>query len=80
MSRGFGPLAAVHRIFMLTALVCALAFAASDLARHGREGLPRAAVALAVAGGIGLYLRSFRTRRHRLAPPEEEEAERRYRG
>jgi hypothetical protein len=65
---------------MATAIVCALAFAASEVARQGRAGLPRAAVALAVAGAIGLYLRSFRTRRARLAPPEEEEAERHHRG
>lgn len=76
----FGTLAAMHRLLMTTALVCALLFAASDLWRGGRAGLPRAAIALAVAAGLGLYLRSFRTRRTRLAPPEEEEAERRHRG
>jgi len=79
MRRSSGPLAAVHRVFMTAALLCALAFGASELARHGRAGLPRAGVALVVAGGIGLYLRSFRTRRTRLAPPEEEEVERRHR-
>ena len=77
MSRDGGPLATVHRIFMMTALVCALVYAAWDVRWHGRAGFPGAALAVTVAVGIVLYLRAFRTRRARLAPPEEEEAERR---
>ena len=43
MSRDGGPLATVHRIFMMTALVCALVYAAWDVRWHGRAGFPGAA-------------------------------------
>ena len=70
--RGPGPVAAVHRIFIVASLVCVLAYAtweARDLARTGDPlaGL-RSGVAAAVAVGIAFYLRRLRGLGARLTP------------
>jgi hypothetical protein len=71
-SRGPGPVAAVHRILIATALLCALAYGAweaADLRRTGDAlaGL-RAGLALVVAIGIGIYLRRLRGLGAKLTP------------
>jgi len=71
---GPGPIAAVHRLFIVAALLCALVYAAwevVDLAQTG-EALAgaRAAVAIVVAAGIAVYLRSLRGLGARLTPRE----------
>jgi hypothetical protein len=72
MSGTPGPVAAVHRIFIVTALLCALVYAgweALELAQTGELlAGARALVALAVAVGIGVYLRSLRDLAARLTP------------
>src|SRR5256712_13542438 len=61
-SRGPGPVAAVHRIFIVTALLCALAYAAWELREMARTGEAlaglRGALALLVPAATGVYLRS----------------------
>ena len=70
--RGPGPVAAVHRVFIVTALLCALAYAAWELNEmtHTGEALAgvRAALGLLVAAGTGAYLRSLRGLGARLTP------------
>ena len=70
--RGPGPVAAVHRILIVAALLCALAYAAWEAANLGRTGEAlaglRAALALVVAGGIGIYLRRLRGLGEKLTP------------
>jgi hypothetical protein len=63
---GPGPVAVVHRLTIVTALLGALAYAAWEL--HGAvtdgdwlAGV-RGALALLVSVGIGLYLRNLRSR------------------
>src|SRR2546428_13382926 len=72
--RGPGPVAAVHRIFIVTALLCALAYAAWELREMARTGEAlagvRGALAVLVAAGTGFYLRSLRGLGARLTPPE----------
>src|SRR5438046_7420237 len=72
--RGPGPVAAVHRIFIVTALLCALAYAAWELREMARTGEPlasvRGALALLVAAGTGVYLRSLRGLGAKLTPRE----------
>src|SRR5207247_2509665 len=62
--RGPGPVAAVHRIFIVTALLCALAYAAWELNEMARTGEAlaglRGALGLLVAAGPGVYLRRLR--------------------
>jgi hypothetical protein len=73
-SRGPGPVAAVHRIFIVAALLCALFYAgweALELAQTGEVlAGARAVVAVSVAIGIGVYLRSLRGLGARLTPRE----------
>ena len=63
---GPGPVAVVHRLTIVTALLGALAYAAWEL--HGAFTTgdwlagARAALALVVSVGIGVYLRNLRTR------------------
>ncbi|HZP43331.1 MAG TPA: hypothetical protein VFD84_17725 [Candidatus Binatia bacterium] len=63
---GPGPVAAVHRLLIATALACAVFFAVWELREWRRTGAAEAAVVTAVAAaaatGIGLYLRSLRRR------------------
>ena len=63
---GPGPVAVVHRITIVTALLGALAYAAWELNGALTEGDVlagvRAGLALLVSAGIGLYLRNLRTR------------------
>jgi hypothetical protein len=63
-SRGPGPVAAVHRITIFTALVGALVFAAWEVREYARTDATGAAVAAAlafsVAAGIAVYFRSLR--------------------
>ena len=70
--RGPGPVAAVHRIFIVTALLCALAYAAWELNEMAGTGEAlagvRAVLALLVAAGTGLYLRSLRNLGAKLTP------------
>ncbi|TMA44435.1 MAG: hypothetical protein E6J71_14035 [Deltaproteobacteria bacterium] len=74
--RGPGPVAAVHRILIVAALLCALAYAAWEASEYRRtaEGgaLVRCGVALLATAGIGLYLRSLRGLADRLTAREEE--------
>ena len=72
MPSGPGPVAAVHRIFIVTALLCALVYAAWEVLElaQTRELLAgaRAFVGFAVALGIGVYLRSLRGLAAKLTP------------
>ena len=72
MRRGPGPVAAVHRIFIVAALLCALSYAAWEGTELARSGDPlaglRAALALAVAIVIAVYLRSLRGLGAKLTP------------
>ena len=70
--RGPGPVAVVHRILIVAALLCALAYAAWEAANLGRTGDALGAVrlvaALGVAVGIAVYLRRLRGLRAKLTP------------
>jgi hypothetical protein len=70
--RGPGPVVAVHRIFIVASLLCALAYGAWEAANLGRTGDPlaglRAGLALVVALGIGIYLRRLRGLGAKLTP------------
>src|SRR5207302_524797 len=74
--RGPGPVAAVHRIFIVTALLCALAYAAWELNEMARTGEAlaglRGALGLLVAAGTGVYLRSLRGLGAKLTPRDQE--------
>ena len=74
MPRGPGPVAAVHRIFIVTALVGVLAYtawAAGELRRTGTATAALgAALGLAVAAGMALYLRKLRGLGRKLTPPD----------
>ena len=71
-SRGPGPVAAVHRITIATALVGALVFAGWEVREYARTDALDAAVAAAlafgVAAGIAVYLRSLRGLGAKLSP------------
>jgi hypothetical protein len=68
-------------VLIVAALVCALVYAAWELAQWTRtsEGaaLGRAALALVVGVGLGLYLRSLRGLAAKLTPPAREHPGRR---
>ena len=72
MSRGPGPVAAVHRILIVTALVATLVYAAWEVRESTRTGetlgLVRAVLGFAVSVGIGWYLRSLRGLSAKLTP------------
>jgi hypothetical protein len=72
MPSGPGPVAAVHRIFIVTALLCALVYAAWEVLELAQTGellaAARSFVAFAVALGIGVYLRSLRGLAAKLTP------------
>ena len=72
MPKGPGPVAAVHRIFIASALACALVYALWELREFARGAgglaLVRAVLALGVTAGIGVYLRSLRGLGARLTP------------
>jgi hypothetical protein len=73
MPRGPGPVAAVHRLLIVTALVAALVFVVWELLELRRTGSPAVAVGLVLAVGaaigLALYLRRLRTRlRLKLTP------------
>jgi hypothetical protein len=72
MGQGPGPVAAVHRIFIVFALLCALVYAVWEALqlRSTGEALAgiRAGLALAVAVGIAVYLRSLRGLGAKLTP------------
>ena len=74
MPRGPGPVAAVHRIFIVTALVGALAYMVWATAEFRRTGAPTAALGAALGllaiVGLALYLRKLRGLARRLTPPE----------
>ncbi len=71
-TRGPGPVAAVHRIFIVTALAGALFFAGWEVREYARTGATSSAVAAALgftAGAmIAVYLRSLRGLRAKLSP------------
>jgi hypothetical protein len=71
-SSGPGPVAVVHRILIVTALVATLFYAAweaREAARTGETlGFVRAALAFAVSVGIGAYLRTLRGLSAKLTP------------
>jgi len=70
--RGPGPVAAVHRILIATALAGALFYAAWEAREYARTGDGSAAVAavlaFAAAVAIGLYLRTLRGLAAKLSP------------
>jgi hypothetical protein len=72
---GPGPVAAVHRILIAAALVCAVLYAGWEVSQWTETSevaaLARAALALVVAVGIGLYLRSLRGLAEKLTPTSE---------
>jgi len=72
--RGPGPIAAVHRIFIIAALLCVLSYAAWEANQLARTGEPlagvRAGLAFAVAIAVALYLRSLRGLGAKLTPRE----------
>jgi len=72
MPSGPGPVAAGHRIFIVTALLCALVYAVWELLELRQTGEllagARAFVGFAVALGIGVYLRSLRGLGAKLTP------------
>jgi hypothetical protein len=74
MAGGPGPVAAVHRVFIASALACAVIYALWELREMARGAGPaaglRAGVALAVGVVIAVYLRSLRRLGTRLTPPE----------
>jgi len=74
MPRGPGPVAAVHRVFIVTALVGALAYTVWAAGEFRRTGAPTAALGAAlgvlVAAGMALYLRKLRGLGRRLTPPD----------
>jgi hypothetical protein len=69
---GPGPVAAVHRILIVTALVATLFYAAWEARESMRTGetlgFVRAALACAVSIGIGVYLRALRGLGAKLTP------------
>ncbi len=71
---GPGPVAAAHRLLIVTALLSALAYTVWEFLGYARDGdrlaLLRAALALAVTVAIGAYFRSLRGRlAEKLTPP-----------
>ena len=74
MARGPGPVAAVHRLFIATALAGAIAYtvwAAAEFRRTGETTAALgAALGLAVAVGMVLYLRKLRGLGRKLTPPD----------
>ena len=72
MARGPGPVAAVHRLLIASALVCALVFAAWEIRELVRGGGAAAALgaglALVASAAIGAYLRSLRGLGAKLTP------------
>jgi hypothetical protein len=72
MPRGPGPVAAAHRLFIWSALVCALVYTAFELRELARTGesavLVHVAAALVATVAIALYLRRLRTLGARLTP------------
>lgn len=75
-ARGPGPVAAAHRLFIASALVCGLVYATWELGEYRRTGEPGAiglaALAVVVSAGIGLYLRSLRGLGSKLTPHDRE--------
>jgi hypothetical protein len=73
--RGPGPVAAMHRLFIATALAGALVYALWELREFGRGAgggaMLRAAVAFLVCIGIGAYFRSLRGLRAKLTPRDD---------
>ena len=71
---GPGPVAAVHRVFIVAALACAIVYAgweALELAQTGEIlAGARAVVAVSVAIGIAVYLRTLRGLGAKLTPRE----------
>jgi len=69
---GPGPVAAVHRITIVTALLGAIAYFAWEvnqvLSGDGPLAVLRAVVAFVVVIGIGVYLRSLRGLAAKLTP------------
>jgi hypothetical protein len=69
---GPGPVAAVHRILIVTALVGAIVFAGWEVREFFRDGGTGAAVgaviAFGVACGIAVYFRSLRNLGAKLSP------------
>ena len=69
---GPGPVAAVHRLLIVTALIATLFYAAWEVRESTRTGetlgLIRSAVAFLIAIAIGVYLRSLRGLGAKLTP------------
>jgi len=75
MQRGPGPVAAVHRLFIVTALAGALVYALWELREFVRDGARGAAVAATLgftaSAGIAVYLRSLRGLGAKLTPRDQ---------
>jgi hypothetical protein len=71
-NHGPGPVAAVHRILIVTALIATLFYAAWEARESTRTGetlgLVRSAGAFLIAIGIGVYLRTLRGLGAKLTP------------
>jgi len=80
MPRGPGPVWAVHRLLIATAMAGAVAYALWDMREyvHGGGGgaLWSAVGAAVVIVGLGLYLRSLGRLRRRLTPGAPDEPRR----
>ncbi len=67
-----GPVAAAHRIFIASALLCALVYAVWEFREYRRTGdataIALGLLAVGVSGVIGLYLRSLRSLGAKLTP------------
>ena len=72
---GPGPVAAVHRLLIATGLAGALVYVAWELREYARDGaagsLVVASLALTVAAGLAVYLRTLRGLAARLTPPRD---------
>ena len=62
-----------HKVFIASALLCALVYAAWEARQFARTGAPAsalvAALALVAAGGLAAYLRALRGLGARLTSP-----------
>jgi len=75
--RGPGPVAAVHRIFIVVAFGCALVYGGWEFGQYRATGsgasLTRSLLAWVAALAIGLYLRSLRGLAAKLTPSDRDD-------
>jgi hypothetical protein len=72
MASGPGPVAAAHRLLIVSGLLCALAYAGWELRQWAAAGETAAVIRAGLAGlaalGLGAYLRSLRGLGAKLTP------------